>query len=783
MLVPAPPKSRRIELILREVDSLPTLPAIAARLLSITTSDESDAREVVKLVSSDPALTAKVLRLCKRADLGVRQDVLTIDRAVVLLGFDAIRNAVLSIKVFELFEQVGQQTDNDNGNGNGQRDIDSQSDFDWTCNVRFDRVSFWRHSLAVAIVAEQIAAAHPGDRDLNPSEAFVCGLLHDIGKLALHYVLPKSFARVIELTDLNQGNIAEFERRILGIDHHTAGKRLAEQWKLPHRLHDCIWLHGSGYESLPRFEHRRMVGLVSLADRIARRQHIGYSGNFTFQQTTARLAESLGFKPQVVQQCTKNLLEELGRRCEALGLDDEPSAELFLQSIQQANQTLGRLNEALARRSRLAQVQARVLDAVSAFHAQITPTDSVQDVLDAVVMSARTALGEGFYAMLFQGRSRGPEPHAWLMCHYNGQGHPTRSQYIEPPPHMPHLSELALDQPASMSLIGLLPWITDFLQDAPDPRTVRLMPLSSGWNTSQSLVGSDHGSPTAQAVLLHDRAALPASAPLSALCRTWAAAIAAASRHDGARRVGEELAEVNRALAEAQQRLLHTESMARLGEMAAGAAHEMNNPLAVISGRSQLLVKHLPPESQQQQAAQTIVEQAHRLSDLITLLRMFADPPNPISRQTDIGRLLDETVRRLRSEPGIHETDKKVSLQIHHRLPQVMLDPDQISAAVTELLHNAVQASPKTSVHVSARIESMDRRLVIQVSDDGHGMDAYTLMHATDPFFSAKAAGRRSGMGLTRAQRLVEVNRGTLELRSTPDSGTVATLLIPLETA
>ena len=97
-------RPKRIELILRQIDSLPALPVIATRLLTLTASDETHAREVIELVQADPALTAKVLSLCRAADKGLREDILTVDRAVVLLGFNSIRNVVLSIKVMELFQ-------------------------------------------------------------------------------------------------------------------------------------------------------------------------------------------------------------------------------------------------------------------------------------------------------------------------------------------------------------------------------------------------------------------------------------------------------------------------------------------------------------------------------------------------------------------------------------------------------------------------------------------------------------------------------------------------------
>ncbi len=199
MVATEPSKPRRIELILRQIDSLPTLPVIATRLLSLTASDDARAGEVIDLVSADPPLTAKVLSLCRRADRGVGDAPLTIERAVLLLGFNAIRNAVLSVKVFELFQAA------DEGAGLGSRMHQAETGAMAGARARpgpevsepsptFDRVAFWSHSLAVAILAEQIAAAHPRDQELQADEAFVCGLLHDVGKLALDHVLPKAFA-------------------------------------------------------------------------------------------------------------------------------------------------------------------------------------------------------------------------------------------------------------------------------------------------------------------------------------------------------------------------------------------------------------------------------------------------------------------------------------------------------------------------------------------------------------------------------------------------------------
>ena len=98
-----------------------------------------------------------------------------------------------------------------------------------------------------------------------------------------------------------------------------------------------------------------------------------------------------------------------------------------------------------------------------------------------------------------------------------------------------------------------------------------------------------------------------------------------------------------------------------------------------------------------------------------------------------------------------------------------------------ELLDNAAQATPVSSILVTAQVEPGGESVVVQVADDGKGMDPYTLEHAPDPFFSAKAAGRHVGMGLPRARQWLSGHGGRLELRSRPDEGTTVTFFLPLD--
>ena len=169
-------QARRIELILQQLDALPTLSTVAMRVLELTTDDDSNIRDVVDVISSDPALASKVLKTCRCSEKGRVANVTTVERAVILLGFDTVRSAVLSVQVFELLEGVVSS----GGEQYSQRAV-------------FDRQLFWQHSLAVAIVAERLCRNTALRHRFQPSEAFLAGLLHDLGQLCLHLILPKSF--------------------------------------------------------------------------------------------------------------------------------------------------------------------------------------------------------------------------------------------------------------------------------------------------------------------------------------------------------------------------------------------------------------------------------------------------------------------------------------------------------------------------------------------------------------------------------------------------------------
>jgi len=133
-------REKRVDLILQQLEDLPTLPAVALRVLEITGNTDSSAKDVVKLIESDQSLTTRILQLVHRSDVGVRGEVNSISRAVVLLGFESIRSAVLAVSVFQAFSKN-----------------------DLTKPGEFSREEFWKHCVAVEANRQVVVAlAHAG---------------------------------------------------------------------------------------------------------------------------------------------------------------------------------------------------------------------------------------------------------------------------------------------------------------------------------------------------------------------------------------------------------------------------------------------------------------------------------------------------------------------------------------------------------------------------------------------------------------------------------------------
>ncbi|MCA9843150.1 MAG: HDOD domain-containing protein [Dehalococcoidia bacterium] len=223
--------------LLERVEDLPPLPAVAARVMTMADDANSSALDMAQVLSSDQALTAKLIRISNSAYYGFARKVSTVREAVVVLGMKQVRQVAVGASLMNSF--------------NGRRIDDDVFDIDL----------FWGHSVAVAIAAETIAKK---TRAARPEDAFTAGILHDIGRLVLRQVMPHEFRSAVVMAI--QGtplHVAELETT--GYAHDEIGLALGEKWKFPTHLVDAVAHHHR--EGLSP-EHDGLEGVVALANAL-----------------------------------------------------------------------------------------------------------------------------------------------------------------------------------------------------------------------------------------------------------------------------------------------------------------------------------------------------------------------------------------------------------------------------------------------------------------------------------------------------------------------------------
>ncbi len=206
------------------------------------------------------------------------------------------------------------------------------------------------------------------------------------------------------------------------------------------------------------------------------------------------------------------------------------------------------------------------------------------------------------------------------------------------------------------------------------------------------------------------------------------------------------------------QRLLQTEKLAALRQLAYGASHEINNPLANIAMRAELLLRD-EAEEQRRRKLQVIRQQALRAHEMISDLMLFANPPRPVLEEVDPPGWMEQITRELRDDVQLAGGELKVCCELSERF---VVDPGQLAEATRSLVRNSLEAQP-TGANVVLRLFSDEAgQYCLEVVDDGPGIAEEVARHMFDPFYSSREAGRGLGFGLSKAWRIAESHGGSL---------------------
>lgn len=248
--------------ILTSVESLPTLPIVYSKLVEELQNPYVSSKSIADIISSDQASALRVLKLANSPIFGFRGKVTSITQAITYLGFNEVKNIVLTLSVIDLFSR--------------QKLLST-----------FSPSEFWKHCIAVGVISRVIAKYSGFTAYEN---YFLAGVLHDIGKLIFVESFPHAYSEALEISNKRTMSFLESEQLVLGIDHTEAGEILTEKWKLPLTFQKVIKLHHHG---ISNDAYENIVAVVHVANIATKLLQLGNSGNTSIDRPNPEVWERL----------------------------------------------------------------------------------------------------------------------------------------------------------------------------------------------------------------------------------------------------------------------------------------------------------------------------------------------------------------------------------------------------------------------------------------------------------------------------------------------------------
>lgn len=228
-----------------------------------------------------------------------------------------------------------------------------------------------------------------------------------------------------------------------------------------------------------------------------------------------------------------------------------------------------------------------------------------------------------------------------------------------------------------------------------------------------------------------------------------------------------------------RKKIMESERLAIIGQLAANVAHELNNPLTGILTYSHLLLEKQPAESSQRDALKKIAAQADRCKTIIRGLLDFSRPKKPQKRPASINAVLAECVSLVENQALFHNI--RISKNLRPDLPTTVIDPAEIQQVFINMIINAAEAmNGDGQLTLATRLDSNDNFVEVLISDTGHGIAPEDIERMFDPFFTTKEVGHGTGLGLAISYGIIKEHLGTISVESEIGKGTTFTVRLPV---
>ena len=286
---------KHIETKLARATTLPILPHAVTQILGLPDNTDVTPRDFERIIVKDSALTAKILRSANSAYYNRSGEIASLQRAIDQLGMNTVR----SICVASAFQsRVSAKT---------------------LCRA-FNANDYWKHSLAVACLAKVLASVTKYPR---AEEAFIAGLFHDIGKMAIAMLLPEDGARIYQSATMRKISHYEAEQAVLSASHQEIGLRAAELWTLPSVFWGAIANHHTPWLCE---ERDALTELIHVANGLAHQNGMGYAAAGDDNAPDQGIMESLGLAPEQLAMIIKVVCAEIEKLQPVFGLSESKAA-------------------------------------------------------------------------------------------------------------------------------------------------------------------------------------------------------------------------------------------------------------------------------------------------------------------------------------------------------------------------------------------------------------------------------------------------------------------------
>jgi two-component system, cell cycle response regulator len=359
------PTETQIKEILRlDSNRLPSFPQAAAKLIEVSRADTVSLKDFARIIETDPGLSVQVLRIVNSPVYGLARKITSLSDAVVLLGMDEIRKQALGMTLFKHMVQNGRATS-------------------------FDMLLFWRHSLSVAVLGFEIARAV---RYPDPDEAYVAGLLHDVGKIFMAAQGRADYGEFILGLTQETERVIEMERSTLGLGHDQVGAWFCDLWKLPEKLAAAVRYHHETFDGQGLADSEKiLISIVSLADFLCWTQGIGSVNFIRPPVLTPEVEGMIHLDPDAIIEA----ILAMNREMEAISAYYDfvfPTAGQLHKNLIWANLSLSRVNtryvfqaDTIDARGSMHVKPSRIKEMELEFGKHIARAKSVKEVLDIVM--------------------------------------------------------------------------------------------------------------------------------------------------------------------------------------------------------------------------------------------------------------------------------------------------------------------------------------------------------------------------------------------------------------